>query len=83
MHRMGQADAGVDRAVSDVPVLSFAQHHGAGTAITFVAALFGGSQPQVFAQYLQQGAGGGHLAQRDNGVAVDKFKHRVMHGRPN
>jgi hypothetical protein len=53
---MGQADAGIDGAVFDAPAYRLAQHHGAGAAVAFAAALLGPGAAQVLAQHFQQGA---------------------------
>ena len=59
--RMRQADATVHSLVVHLTVHHFAQHHGAGAAVALVAAFFGAGAVQVFAQHLQQGAGGGDV----------------------
>ena len=56
------------------------QHHGAGAAIPLVAAFFGADTLQIFAQHLQQRAGGWHILQRYNFAASDKVNWCKRHG---
>ncbi|MCY1365845.1 hypothetical protein D9M69_527160 [compost metagenome] len=72
IHRVGQPDAAVDGPVAQLAVHRFAQHHGAGTAVAFAAALFGRGEVQVLAQHLQQGAVGCYIAHRHGLAAPDK-----------
>jgi hypothetical protein len=70
-HRVRQPDAAVDGLVLQLPVDGLRQHHGAGTAVAFAAALLGGTEVQVLAQHLQQGAVGWYIAQR-HGLAASQ-----------
>ena len=59
---MRQADAGVDGAVGHAVAIGLAEHHGAGAAVAFAAALLGAGVAQVLAQHLQNVRSGGTLA---------------------
>ena len=82
LHRMGHAYAAVDGLEAQRTTLGLAQNHGAGAAVAFAAAFLGAGAAQVFAQQLQQGAGGWYIAQRHHLAAPDELNgliHRLGH----
>ena len=69
-----EQDAGVQRAGT----LSVCHHHGAGTAIAFVAAFFGAGQGAFLAQPIQQGLRRRHIRKANRrSVQVKRYIRHV------
>src|SRR5690606_21317789 len=77
--RMGQADAAVDGAVRQAAFSGFSQHHGAGAAVAFAAALLGAGAGEVLAQQLQERALGWYIGHADEFAAADESDRLGFH----